>query len=72
MNGVLKSRFRCLCRKLRTKLQTSTLIIISCAILHNAALTYNLDLQIENEKETVRLPINDNILLLYQTIDLET
>ncbi|KAE9540774.1 hypothetical protein AGLY_004019 [Aphis glycines] len=64
VKGVLKSRFRCLGRKLRTKLQISTLIIISCDILHNVALlTYNLDLQIKNEEETARLPRNDNILL---------
>lgn len=41
VNGVLKSRFRCLCRILCTKLNTSTLIIICCAILHNIALNYN-------------------------------
>eukprot|EP00102_Acyrthosiphon_pisum_P019459 XP_016656669.1 PREDICTED: putative nuclease HARBI1 [Acyrthosiphon pisum] len=58
VNGVLKSRLRCLCRKLRTKLQTSTLIIGTFAILHNVALSYNLDLQIENEEENVRLPRN--------------
>lgn len=56
VNGVLKSRFRCLCRKLCTKLNTSTLIIICCAILHNIALNYNLHLQLDEREEEIILP----------------
>lgn len=58
-NGVLKSRFRCLCRKLRTKLKTSTLIIICCAMLHNIALRHNLNLNLDVGEEEIILPRAD-------------
>lgn len=48
VNGVLKSRFRCLTRKLGTKLNTSTNIIIACVILHNISITYKLNLDIDD------------------------
>lgn len=56
VNGVLKSRFRCLCRKLCTKLNTSTLIIMSCSILHYVAVNYNLHLHLDEREGEIILP----------------
>ncbi|XP_046407631.1 putative nuclease HARBI1 [Ischnura elegans] len=35
--GIWKRRFACLSMKLRTKLETSSKIILACAVLHNVA-----------------------------------
>lgn len=56
VNSVLKSIFQCLCRKLCTKLNTSTLIIMCCAILHNIALNHNLRLQLDEGEGEIILP----------------
>lgn len=47
VNGLLKSRFRCLQRKLGTQLQTSTRIIIACVILHKNCIHYKFNNVIE-------------------------
>ncbi|XP_037784295.1 putative nuclease HARBI1 [Penaeus monodon] len=38
--SVLKRRFSCLGKKLRTSLETTKVIIVACAILHNLAIQY--------------------------------
>lgn len=66
VNGLLKSRFHCLCRKLGTATITSSNIIVACVILHNICVKFNLDLESDQEElqhkyETVNtVQINDD------------
>lgn len=59
----LKVCFAVLCRQLGYKLHTSTLIIISCAILHNVVLGNKLVLQLKDGYEIVLLSINYSLLV---------
>ena len=47
--GVLKRRFACLSQTVRTKLETTKKLIMSCAILHNIAIDYRIPLLDELE-----------------------
>lgn len=50
-NGVLKSRFRCLTRTLNFNPKRCSKIIMSCACLHNLAISHNLQLSDETRVE---------------------
>ncbi|XP_042867539.1 putative nuclease HARBI1 [Penaeus japonicus] len=65
--GVLKRRFACLGQPLRTKLETSKRLIMACAVLHNLAITENIDIAEEEdtdelEHDAVHCENNDNRL----------
>lgn len=57
VNGLLKSRFRCLCRKLGTATITSSNIIVACVVLHNICIKYKIEL---NQEEIQFQPENDD------------
>lgn len=62
VNGVLKSWFRCLTRKLGTKLNTFTDIIIACVILHNISIKNKLNLDIDDcPTPILHIPAENNI-----------
>jgi len=50
--GVWKRRFPCLSKGLSTKLLTSTIIVVACAILHNLTLILNDNLEEEEDEGT--------------------
>lgn len=59
VNGVLKSRFRCLCRKLGTATKTSSNIIIACVILHNICIKYKINMHLDQEEPQFQHEIVD-------------
>jgi len=46
----LKSRFRCLSRKLGTATTTASNIIVACVILHNICIKYKIDLDFDQDE----------------------
>jgi len=54
VNGLLKSRFCCLSRKLGTATTTSSNIIVVCVILHNICIKCKVDLDFDQDESQLQ------------------